>query len=775
MKKLYQKSTILEFVSEFRADLESGQNKLFDASNVSVAVLTALATQARPALPAQAERAILPIMESLKNTPDRSACVIGEMGVGKTQISLSVAGLMAEEKGIIALFLTAGSKHTQNMKDEAVKVLGDKVITHTLSLKAKLKKGEISPSDLIALPRIPGKVQMVFASKDAIKTSFKSPFLEYGQICVSCKKMLTTQEGKTPKKVCKTCPSCGVSTASPAVKQSWIGEGVFPSKRKALSKGQRNLPLDKTLSRLSSGKEVFDLLIVDEVHEMQNPESLQGLVYRGLQRLSISSIILTGTLSNGKTSSIFHILEAAFPIAFARAGFTYKSKSAFIQKYGKSKSVQSYRSGGGYLQKGFQELPYTREGIIPFLAPYTVWISLEDLNETMPSFSESSIPASFPEALGTHIQSFKSTAMDFLKKWSVPSRLVLAKNLVPLFNNPYHSLKVNFKLKPMDMSEQNWKTAIRSEGIKVEETASSVLTIDFDSMTGSVEFIPAGNPQEILPKEEVLVNQIKADVDANRGCLVFSIYNNSLGISDRLHRILENAFPGKTVKVLPNDISGEGTAKWLKVNGNCDILVASPKKLNTGFNLPQFPSIYVYEWADVRNQDQANRRSWRAVIQKLPVRVKYLYYTGTQAVSLQFLSAKMKAAMRVKGQKVTASSIASQFDENATETELFNALVDSVEEATTADMSSIIEPGKNRPSTELELKYMEEVRKVRPLDVSAQIESEISEVVVIEEPKEIVIPAEIKSEEKNEEPYSFELNVGTKKTKQDNQQTFLIF
>jgi hypothetical protein len=75
-----------------------------------------------------------------------------------------------------------------------------------------------------------------------------------------------------------------------------------------------------------------------------------------------------------------------------------------------------------------------------------------------------------------------------------------------------------------------------------------------------------------------------------------------------------------------------------------------PKLVQTGLDLYDFPTLIFYQTGySVFTLRQASRRSWR-IGQKKPVKVYYLFYTGTmQERAMQLMGKKMEASLAIEG------------------------------------------------------------------------------------------------------------------------------
>jgi len=96
-----------------------------------------------------------------------------------------------------------------------------------------------------------------------------------------------------------------------------------------------------------------------------------------------------------------------------------------------------------------------------------------------------------------------------------------------------------------------------------------------------------------------------------------------------------------------------------QVADGVDVIISHPRKVETGIDLLDFPTI-VWMAIDysVYTVLQASRRSWR-IGQTQPVKIYYFCYEGTiQEDALHLVAAKVAASLRVNGDTVGDDSLA---------------------------------------------------------------------------------------------------------------------
>lgn len=676
-----------------------------------------LAGLKRPPFGSQVENGILPLVKGLETY--KFGLLIAEMGTGKTQMSFSTAYLSIKDSKLRKLlFLTAGGKHIPKMIREAESIYGSRAEVYTIvnkSIFEKIGKKEVRPEDVVEMKAPEGKILIFVLSKDTAKFDLSTePIFNWGDTCDKCHKMMLPPSLNTkklpkgwfkekkkhlPKVKPLNCPHCGHSLESKVAKNIWQGTQVFPNLREKMrTTGSRKLSVGKKFRLLAGTRKnkIFDMVIVDEVHEMQSSTSLQGRVYRDLVNVSRKALIMTGTLSNGYPSSVFFILQAIMPEYFKKLGYQYHDVGKFVDHYGARKYTRSkdiVETRGSKVSVKVAELPKISDRIVSLMAPFTAWLKMEDLNLKMPSYSESAKIVQMDNEVQSRLNEYRHTVVGLLSKYNDKLIKSFAQKFMYLQNNPTFPLEYEFE----------------GEIVSVDPVSGATKT---EKKIFKENFVPF--PEEsYFSKERELVNIVSSELKQGRRVLVYSIYNKAAEVANRVEKVLKGNTEGLDIKVMPENISGERIEGWIEEN-ECDVLIASPLKLATGLDLTQFPTIIFYETGtNLRTVQQAARRSWRAVGQDKPVKVFFLAYNGIQAHILDIMAKKMRAAAVIEGKKVIEGQIASVFDDDADFTKALNNIANELETTFKPDFSSAhVEQGKLRPDTKLEARYNEILKEI---------------------------------------------------------------
>jgi hypothetical protein len=176
--------------------------------------------------------------------------------------------------------------------------------------------------------------------------------------------------------------------------------------------------------------------------------------------------------------------------------------------------------------------------------------------------------------------------------------------------------------------------------------------------TGKVVASVPGLPEDFTgPKEAEIIDLCLAEKTQGRRVILFCQQTDTLDIQPEWKEMLEAAgLKTAILRAAPNK-----REKWVEkqVKAGVDVIITHPRKVETGLDLLDFPTI-VWMAIDysVYTVLQASRRSWR-IGQTDPVKVYYFAYEETiQEDALRLVAAKVAAALRVNGDTVGDDSLA---------------------------------------------------------------------------------------------------------------------
>ena len=382
-------------------------------------------------------------------------------------------------------------------------------------------------------------------------------------------------------------------------------------------KGRKRYPIAKYIKERMYG--VFDYFIADEIHLLKGGKSHQGQAFHYLMQSAKYSIGLTGTILNGYASSIYYILYRMFPQTMVREGFRYEDETRFSRIFGVTS--QTYTRANSYSRAtnsrtkalpGVSPLVFTK-----FLMNNTVFISLEDMTEGLPSYEE--IP------LGIDMDPEVQEGYEQYERF--------VQQLSGYDNN---DRKVMF-------------TAIR--GLTSYPDAPHCTRNIYNPDTDELVYAPSLLQKRTRNKEEELLNIIYEKLGNDEKILV---YYNDVGTTDIGKSLVEyltgNGIVAKELKANTKAETRQDTInRWIEKD-DLEVLVCNPSLVETGLDLLDFTTIVFYQLGyNLSTMRQASRRSWR-LSQTRPITVYFMYYKETiqeQIVSL--MGTKLAAAESMGG------------------------------------------------------------------------------------------------------------------------------
>lgn len=565
----------------------------------------------------------------------KAAILSGEMGTGKTSISITAA-VLAKHKKVVVICPT---HLVEKWIREVNKMVGYR--------KAVTAKSITQVDEFFASNR----AQFLILSKEMAKLGAK-----WGPVYKirSKQENVTTYERDyhyhevaTTSKVTTHkvhCPNC-----NELLHQGWdiseylklLDQTKTNCKKcasplwtaKALSaKGTKRWPLGQYINHRYARRYS---LIIDEAHQHANAETAQSRASQMLCSGATKFVLLTGTLYKGYASSIFHLLYKCDPNF--RALYKYNECSRFVAHHGlyetkfeakDETSVYGYRKGntGGRIK----EIPGIDPGMISLLLGYTVFVRLEDLGYALPAYSERVELVDHDPKILMSCQDLAGEVKRFIREYpKILGQYLMACLGYP--DCPEHAEEIYIK--------EGWY------GSSKEVLASA----------------PAF-PEGPNPKDEALALLMTKEKAEGRQGLVFFSQTNKRSPIPRVKAHLESH--GLKVVVLSSSVSPVKREAWVRdeVAKGFDVMLTNGRLVETGLDL-LFATTIVQYGTEYSNPvlRQSIRRSWR-LGQSKEVRVVFLAYKGTmQETAMQLIAKKMRAAETLDGDAMGGLS---QHDEN---------------------------------------------------------------------------------------------------------------
>jgi hypothetical protein len=547
----------------------------------------------------------------------RALGLVGEMGVGKTMLSILTGYLLGKsKKRPIRTLVLFPPTLISTWMEEIKAVLGDKAVAVDANGPDCLRK-------LIALrsaPFVPEKNEFWIVGTNRVKTNapWETRIVDHprrGVVCPDCGKSLADMEGDIGPKALMMrryrCPHCG----SPMWGYKFDERRVYA-------------PVSYITAKL---KRHFDLFIADEAHKLKAADSIQGAVLGRLAEALPKTLLLTGTLSGGKASDVFYLLQRAYALNYNRDERMRKlplfsELKSFVERYGTLEKV--YRRGGmdALTGRAGSESVNVREkpGVSPklladFFLENTVFLRISDISDALPGYTETLEFTELPEDLAEEYQAFSSLVRNAaIAALHDGDRTVLGHMVTELLAWP-------------DMPER---------AVEITNAEGNV-----------VAQAPAMYIGQNTPKDERLIEVVSEANARGRNCLIFAEYTG-LGALDYLEKRLTDA--GLRVLVMKPSVPTHKRLDWIRgkmATGKYDNLLCHPKLVETGLNLLEFPTILFWQTGySTFVLRQASRRSWRPG-QAKEVEVRFFINRDTfQENAMSLIAEKLEAALILEGE-----------------------------------------------------------------------------------------------------------------------------
>jgi len=410
----------------------------------------------------------------------------------------------------------------------------------------------------------------------------------------------------------KKCPHCGAALIRPALK----------------SRGETNQsPRWYAALILKKLKKHFELYICDEVHQTRSENSGRGFAFATLISASQKNLCLTGTLVNGKSTSIKEILWRTNPRALIEDGFDAKTGAVtWAKRYGvleRTTYVSESDEGTFTRRKHRQnEQPVEKPGISPELVAnhllhQTIFLDLPDLG--------------------------------------LPLVRLVEKPVIVELDDWHSELYREFHKSLYDACMDAYRAG--NQGAFAKFIPSVINAVDRPDLAMEVQvgdkviYFPGCGKDYISAKEEKLVEMVKENLADDRGCIIFAHYTEHYAVHHRIRDVLKR-HGIESIAVLETSVSPNKRVAWLaeQARKKTKVLICNMSLVETGLDLIPWPTI-IYDQLDydINKVRQSSRRNWR-IGQTRECRVYYLVAEGTQQVAqLQTCMEKRAHALMTEG------------------------------------------------------------------------------------------------------------------------------
>ncbi|MDZ7922873.1 MAG: SNF2-related protein [Marinagarivorans sp.] len=384
-------------------------------------------------------------------------------------------------------------------------------------------------------------------------------------------------------------------------------------------------------------RDFLDLLIVDEGHEYKNEGSAQGQAMGVLASKAKKVLLLTGTLMGGYASDLFFLLWRIMPSRMIEMGYRCNTMNgsmaqaslAFMRDHGVLKEIMSVREGDNHkTSRGKKTAVSTTKGpgfgpsgIAQCVLPFTVFLKLKDIGQkVLPPYNEHYVDIEM-EAKQRELYS------------------ALSQNL---------SAEMRSALRRGDKSLLG---VVLNTLLAWPDTCFLPENVVHPRSRATLAFTPSlFSDDELMPKEQWLLDYCVKQKEAGRRVLVYTSYTGKRDTCQRLKNFLQAR--GIRTAVLRAQIATTAREDWVaeQVDKGIDVLICNPELVKTGLDLLEFPDIvFMQTGYNVYTVMQAARRSWR-IGQTEDVHVTFLGYNNSaQSNCLALMAEKIAVSQSTSG------------------------------------------------------------------------------------------------------------------------------
>lgn len=402
----------------------------------------------------------------------------------------------------------------------------------------------------------------------------------------------------------------------------------------------------------------FHLLLVDEVHKCKGSATIQGAVLGQLASAIEKSLVLTGTLSGGKASDIFSLLQRVFALNYSKGERRrrlphYHGLTEFVEEYGCLERVHTQFDDDPVTGRATPDERHVieRPGLSPqifrrFFADCCAFMRIADIASEMPGYEEILEIIPMDDEVKEAYEKFEP---ELRREVSA----ALYKGDSKVLGQMIHSL-----LAYPDMPQKEVQ----------------VLNRDYDVVATAPSL-----DIEMTAKDRRLVEIVQDAKDRGRQVLIYAEYTGKWKADHHLVQFLESA----GLRPLILNSGANDRLEWIERmmgTGNYDCCITHVKKVELGLNLYNFPTIVFWQTTQsVYMLRQACRRSWRPG-QTEDVEVYFLINEGTmQEKQMSLIASKLHAALILEGELTENGLVALSNLGDSMTIELAKALVGELE------------------------------------------------------------------------------------------------
>ncbi len=405
----------------------------------------------------------------------------------------------------------------------------------------------------------------------------------------------------------------------------------------------RRYPLAKYI--VSRRREMFDAVVLDEVHEYSGKGTAQTKAAHRFAALGKPVLWLTGSLMGGYASSLFQ--NCASLLGPFQDDFGRQDDGRFVEMFGYRRERWRPKKGQKPEPAAFGRLT-DRElfsvttcgespGVTPhfiarYLMPHAILVHKDELDVELPACDERQV-ALEPECAGD---------LAVLEEYRRIERL-LFERIAEDASGP--------------LAGKLWSAMLQLP------TYLDRCTDDLDdfvlrypaSVGGEIVAEAKMQPAERLGlKERWLQDTVRAHLSAGRDTMIFLSNTGTQQLPQRICRVLQQVPGCHPVFLDAAKVGAQKRAAWIDqhiVRGPCNALVVNPNAVRTGLNNLVGFSRAIWLQIDYSAQcwRQANGRLHR-IGQQNDVEISFPFFSGTaQQVAVRLIAQKVSASLQVDG------------------------------------------------------------------------------------------------------------------------------
>lgn len=440
----------------------------------------------------------------------------------------------------------------------------------------------------------------------------------------------------SPRRGGWVCPDCGHLLEHPETRQAW------PQNIKK-SRTTRTCPFcgtplwtaDRALRRVSPmhllrryAAHRFDTVVIDEVHELKGATE-QGQVLAWASRVGRTLVAGTGTLASGYADDLHLLQWRLHPASMVAEGLDHNRPQLTLQRYGRVRTVTRESAADTETDKqyGRHAAPVTTTKRLPGISPLwyatklvdrAVFLTLEDLGA---------------DALPTYTETVRWVPMDADQAtWVTHAVSLLREAATQALQGGSRRLLGALVSTALTLPDEPWQPLVLDD-------------------TEYLSYQPALTADRIYPKEQAILDDVQAEVQAGRKVWVYTPYTKTHPQADRLATLFRAQ--GLRTAVLTDAVARDRREAWVaqQVQHGVQVVISHPQLVETGLDLFDFPSIFWFATGyNLFRLRQASRRAWR-LGQRQPCTVRfYAYHDTMQEQALMLMAQKLDVAKALEGQ-----------------------------------------------------------------------------------------------------------------------------